>query len=153
MLDVTQFSTYVIRPALESIGLYSDAAAELLLGTALQESNLRYLKQIGGGPALGLYQVEPATHDDIWTNFLAYRPELGTKVNALVCHNRSPEKMIWNLHYATAIARIVYVRDSEPLPEQGDYEGQAHTWKRVFNTYLGAGTEEEYLENWHKHLI
>ena len=152
MIDPTQFTQYIIRPALKEIGLHSDAAAELLLGTALQESNLRYLKQLGGGPALGVFQMEPATHDDIWNNFLVYKPELGSKINALVCHNRSSEKMIWNLYYAAAMCRVHYYRVSDPLPGQGDYEGQAAYYKEYYNTPAGAATEEEYLENWHKHL-
>jgi len=152
MIDPNQFTIHIIRPALEAIDLYSDAAAELVLGTALQESNLRYLVQLGSGPAKGFFQMEPATHDDIWTNFLAYKPELASKVNALVCHNRSPEKLIWNLHYAAAMCRVHYYRVKSALPEQGDYEGHANYWKTYYNTIHGAGTEEEYLENWHKYL-
>ena len=77
MLDADQFTRLIIRPALKIIGLDFRAAEELLLGTALQESRLTYLHQLGGGPALGLFQMEPGTHDDIWTNYLWNRPEFG----------------------------------------------------------------------------
>ncbi|KAF0118141.1 MAG: hypothetical protein FD149_866 [Rhodospirillaceae bacterium] len=77
MCDSAHFVTTVIRPTLLHLGLHSPAAEALLLGTAIQESRLgTYLRQTGGGPALGVYQMEPATHEDIWTNFLAYRPDL-----------------------------------------------------------------------------
>ena len=38
MIDIDQFKEYVIDPTLETLGLYSVAASELLLGTAIQES-------------------------------------------------------------------------------------------------------------------
>ena len=76
MFRADQFCEYVIQPALESIGMYSEPAEQLLLGTACAESNLgTYLHQVGG-PALGVFQIEPATHTDIWENYLLYRGEL-----------------------------------------------------------------------------
>jgi len=148
MLNVGQFRKHIIRPALEAIDLHSEAAEELVLGTAVKESELTFLKQLGDGPALGLFQMEPATHDDIWTNFLAYKKELATKVNAMVCHNRLPEKMIWNLYYAAAMCRVHYYRVPAALPSQGDIDAQAAYWKKYYNTPLGAGTETEYLHSW-----
>lgn len=147
MLDVVQFKKYVIQPALKAIGSYSPAAEELVLGTALQESRLQYLRQLGNGPARGVFQMEPATHDDIWKNYLKYKPDLAADVMALA-HVRHSESLTTDLLYAAAMCRIHYLRAPAALPEQGDYEGQAAYWKEYYNTYLGAGTEEEYLENW-----
>ena len=83
MLAATLLRSMVIRPALTKINLWSRSAEELILGTAIVESGLTYLKQHGDGPALGLWQVEPATHEDLYTNFLNYRPELGSKLMEL----------------------------------------------------------------------
>lgn len=67
----------VIRPALAVIGLQSVAAEQLLLGTAAAESRLgTYLHQQGNGPALSPWQIEPATHEDVWRNVLAFKPGL-----------------------------------------------------------------------------
>ena len=60
-LNVRDLRVEVIRPALRALDLWSPAAEDLVLGTAAQESGLAYLRQIGGGPALGLWQIEPAT--------------------------------------------------------------------------------------------
>ena len=60
----SQTLALVICPALEKLSLWSPSAEELVLGTAIVESGLTYLKQHGDGPALGLWQVEPATHDE-----------------------------------------------------------------------------------------
>lgn len=152
MLDVRQFRDLVIVPALEVLELHSPAAVELVLGTALQESGLKYLQQLGGGPALGFFQMEPATHDDIWANYLEYRPQLRQKLESLSRH-RAAIALTSDLWYAAAMCRIHYLRDSEPLPGAGDCPGQARTWKRVYNTPQGAGTVAEYLAKWEKYGI
>ncbi len=77
------FLASVIRPTLMTLGLYSPAAEQLLLATAIQESHLTHRKQIGG-PALSYFQIEPKTHNDIWDNFLKYRPQLSGKVLQLM---------------------------------------------------------------------
>lgn len=148
-LDKGQFTELVIIPALEVLKLDSPAARELLLGTAIQESGLTYLKQLGGGPALGLFQMEPATHDDIWDNYLRYRGELSSRINVL-CRLNIPEMLVTNLLYAAAMCRVHYLRAPDPLPEAGDLDGQAAYWKKWYNTAQGAGTVEHYIRNWRK---
>lgn len=54
----------LITHVLKKYDLYSVDAVELLMLTAATESNLGYyLKQVGGGPALGIFQCEPNTYD------------------------------------------------------------------------------------------
>lgn len=152
MLNVVHFRDLIIRPTLKHLGLESEAAVELLLGTAIQESSLTYLTQLGSGPAKGLFQMEPATHDDIWSNYLAYREELGVKV-AKTCNRHrlgQADEMVGNLWYATAMARVHYLRVPHPLPAPGDVDAMAAYWKSFYNTHEGAGTEEEYIENWNE---
>jgi len=136
----------VIRPALEKLGMWSTAAEELVLGTAIVESSLIYLRQHGDGPALGLWQVEPATHDDLYANYLSYRQEL----SALLMELRAPalsleENLASNLMYGAAVCRLCYYRQPEALPEAGDLEGQAAFWKQHYNTPPGAGTVGKYM--------
>jgi hypothetical protein len=153
MLDIPQFRQYILQPALKDIGLYSLAAEELLLGTALQESRLTYLKQLGGGPAVGVFQMEPATHDDIYDNYFKYHEDLHNKVVGLAAYSTGwPNEMAGNLFYAAAMCRVHYYRVSEALPDAGDTVTQAAYWKEYYNTPLGAGTAEEYLENWNKYV-
>jgi len=81
------FVDEVITPVLNGLGLDSGntrAPIELLLGTAIQESHLAARVQYGGGPALGLFQMEPNTHNDVWNNFLKYRPNLASAVQAFL---------------------------------------------------------------------
>lgn len=149
-INAKQLRELVIRPTLKFIGHYSQAAEELLMGTAAVESNLgEYLHQIGGGPALGIFQMEPATHDDIWKHYLQYAASLSGAVTMLT-PKREAKQLIGNLYYAAAMARVHYLRDPHLLPPADDVEAQARYWKRVYNTRLGRGTEAHYIEAYNR---
>jgi hypothetical protein len=151
-IEPTELRRYVIAPALRVIGMGGNDAEELLLGTALQESDCgRHLHQEGAGPALGVWQMEPATHDDIWRNYLlaATRSSLAVVMRSLVFGAivRSAQ-LAGNLYYACAMARLVYERVDEKLPAAGDIEAQAAFYKRHYNTAAGAATADAYIAKW-----
>lgn len=149
MIHVPHFIKHVIRPTLEHMEMGGRAAEELLLGTAVQESRLVYLHQLGGGPAKGVFQMEPATHKDLWENYLSYRPDLVGKIRDLTTAAfPGDQEMEGNMYYAAAMCRVHYRRIPKALPAAGDLEDQADYWKEFYNTYLGAGTVEEYIENY-----
>lgn len=148
-LDPHQLREHIIRPTLQRLGLWVEAAEELVLGTAIQESGLCYVRQLGGGPALGLWQMEPNTHKDIWENFLQFRTKLG--LNILGPYPKPDHtRLVWDLSYACGMCRIHYLRCPDALPDAGDLHGQAGYWKQFYNTSLGAGTVEEYVNNWNR---
>ena len=152
-LDVAQLRREVVLPTLQYLELWSPAAENLVIGTAAHESGgCRYLAQIGG-PALGLFQIEPATHDDLWANFLAYRAELRAKTAALASvWPERVQQLATNLSYATAICRLIYYRAPDPLPPADDVEGLAHYWKRFYNTEHGRGTEAQWAQHYLEHV-
>ena len=164
-LDVRQFGAFVIRPTLHKLGLWSPAAENLLVGTALTESGLRALVQDGGpgfaggsaevsGPALGVYQIEPATHRDVLANFLEFRLGLAHRIGELRARAPDPdEQLVTNLAYATAVCRVIYYRRPEPLPEAQDVEGLAAYWKQPFNTPRGAGTVTRFVAAYREHGV
>lgn len=151
MSFATIFRDRVIVPVLNEIGLHSDAAVNLLLGTALHESKLKYVHQ-DGGPARGMYQMEPATLADLHINWLRYH-----KNNDLTGFSESgllptdPENL-YNARYATAACRLQYYRKPEALPAADDLEGLAKYWKDHWNSHLGAGTEEQFIDAWHRYM-
>jgi hypothetical protein len=155
-LDVDQFRLLVVRPALVRISLWSQAAENLVLGTALQESHLIFLKQIGCGTALGLFQMEPSTHADIWGNFLSHpdRKELMKPVSRLASFFSSdrpdPGEMTFNHQYAAAMCRVHYARIADPLPHQGDPLSLARYYKVHFNTSRGKATIEQALPHFYR---
>jgi hypothetical protein len=151
MIHVQQFRELIIKPTLEHMGLYSRSAENLLVGTALVESRLEYLKQLRGGPALSVYQIEPTTHDDIWRSFLTFSPHLRDKTVELLSHRATMREdkcsdLVGNLPYSTAIARLVYYRIPRALPESTDIPGLAQYWKKHYNTYLGKGDPLSFVE-------
>jgi RHS repeat-associated protein len=146
----SSFYDNVIVPSLNSVGLYSPEAAQLMLAIAIHESNLQYDTQIGGGPALGLLQMEPLTHDDIWENVISLNSELEDKVNALLNSSDKLSELQHNDSYAVAMARIHFIRFSEELPALGDIQGMAEYWKKYYNTADGAGTVEQFLNDWYR---
>lgn len=167
--NYTQFKTFIVDSTLLDIGLYSKEASILLLATMAQESNFgTYLHQVRGS-ARGVYQIEPATHKDVWENYLASRPELFDTINRIIFPltsidykkdyfrnknilNHCEKSLVENLSYATAIARLVYYRVPDALPDihpvrMGKY------WKQHYNTPLGKGTLEQFVLNWDKFIL
>ncbi len=158
MIDVEQLIEHVIYPSLKSIGMYSGSAVNLLVGTAAVESNLgQYIHQVGGGPACGIWQMEPKTYDDIVESYLSYRHELTEDIADFLgmsfdwdgCQYffyPSASEMCGNMYLACIFARLHYFRAKEALPAANDIEGQARYWKQYYNTPLGAGTELKYIK-------
>ncbi|RDL44675.1 hypothetical protein DN730_09830 [Marinomonas piezotolerans] len=156
-LNYSQLRECVVVPALSQLGLYSEAAEQLVIGTIAQESNGTYIKQIGAGPALGLIQMEPLTHKDLWLNFINYKPcfrdallqMTSDSVDVNYDQHGWPDHqaLVWNLRYAFAMCRMHYYRKPEALPKANDIKALAQYWKIHYNTVKGAGTTAEFLHN------
>ena len=150
-IDHDHLRKHVIRPTIKYLGLHSYAAEELLVGTAAQESRGgHYLKQLGGGPAIGVFQMEPDTHDDIWGNYLEYRQSLADSIRML-CRKCEAEEMAGNLYYAAAMARVHYLRVPHTLPDARELCEMGKYWKQHYNTPLGAGTVREFVESYKRY--
>jgi len=151
VIKANDLREHVIKPTLEILAMAepriaSDSAVELLMGTAAQESDLGYnLVQVGGGPGLGIYSIEPDTHADV----LRYlnRPDKGFLRRAVMSlsTDTTDEQLIFNLYYATAIARIRYWYEADPLPD--DIRGHAAYWDDHYNAN-GVTQIEEYMDSY-----
>lgn len=151
MYDINQLKEEIIAPTLRSIGMYNPQAVNLLVGTMAQESILgRYFVQNGSGPALGAYQMEPNTHDDILKNYVVYRPVMMSKLNDLGYHDFHHSVLKYDIRYATIFARLHYKRVPEKLPVK--VSEMAVYWKEYYNTKLGKGTEQEFIDNYQRYV-
>ena len=131
---------------------FSQSASQLLLATAIKESqNFKYRQQIGG-PALSYFQIEPNTHNDVWDNYLKFRPKLAKLVTQLLSAPDADkiDELENNDNYAAAIARIVYKRSPAKLPPADDISAMANYWKQHYNTPLGKGTPKGFIDIWNK---
>ena len=159
MINSEDLVNIVIKPALMSIDCYSKDAEALLLGTCSVESDMgSYLTQIGNGPALGIFQIEPFTYRDILNNYIRYRPDLARKIYYEYLnefdgikdfidpiYEQTLNRLAYDLKFCATIARVHYLRVPEKLPSYNDLGGQAVYWKRYYNTDLGSGTVDKYI--------
>lgn len=132
-----------IRPALAFLPapLNTSARAQLVLGIGNKETQYRFLRQIGGGPALSPWQMEPDTHDDMWRNFIRYRPELQNAALRLLAGATPDARLLTTrMDYAALMAALHVYRSPASLPAYGNAVAQATFWKDNFNTKLGKGT-------------
>ncbi len=154
MINNQQFRELIIRPSLKPLDLYSEAVEEVLILVLAQESlGLSYLKQVEG-PALGPFMMEPATHADLWSNYLANNKELRYKILETLNLKLAPtqEMLVYNLKYATIMARVFFLRIPDPLPLASDVKALASYWKRFYNTLKGKGTVEEAIGNYERFI-
>lgn len=143
----------LVEDVLNCIGCYSPDAVNLVLGTIAQESHYgKYRRQIGGGPALGIAQMETATFNDIVNNFLAYHKDLRERI--LKCANVDrfdANDLVNNDRLAIAMCRMSYWRRPNRIPTR--IEDLAAFWKRFYNTEGGAGTVNEFANNYHRYVL
>lgn len=158
-IDIDQLRQDIVSPVLKKLELWSLSAENLILGTAAQESALgTYVRQLGGGPALGIYQMEPTTYYDLWTNYIRRKPKLYymlSKVCSKCGKKDIPDasELMYNLAFATAMTRIHYLRIPELLPQHNSTKDLALYWKRYYNTPKGKGTVEEFIDNYKRYVI
>lgn len=127
---------YVIAPCLQHLGDWSQAAENLLLGTAAVESGLGRHLFCDSHPGLGIYRITPDTHRQIWDEYLAFVPDLASNVRGLASQreflNHPHEELATNLSYATAIAWMIYKSRHEELPLAEDLGSLASLWQQHF---------------------
>ena len=152
-IHVNHLRELIVRPVLRELEMHSRAAENVVLGTAAVESAMgHWLRQNPRGPALGIYQCEVATHNDLIWTWLHHKPELWSRlVSATKVIKPEAGMLVGNLWYATGICRLHYRRVPDPLPDADDIDGLGGYWKRYYNTRLGAGTVEHWREAWAQH--
>tara|TARA_B100000902_G_scaffold399648_1_gene471571 strand:+ start:3409 stop:3894 length:486 start_codon:yes stop_codon:yes gene_type:complete len=161
LIDISQIRDLTLRTLTKLGPKYASSdAIDLLIGTAIIESRFKYIKQLGDGPANGFWQIESDTALDNNTNWLRFRPKtLSSCVSATYVPLRywaKGTKNEWNFLLRTNLAagivhaRIKYYRVPHPIPKT--LEGQAKYWKQWYNTELGAGDPEEYIDQVSKYL-
>lgn len=153
-LDPRQALEEWVRPVLIHLdqvdpGQGGIAAERLLLVTLLQESwDGRYLRDLTAD-ALGPLQIRPATHDDVWANFLAARAGLAHRILGLAASWPYLERqLVTNPAYAVAIARQIYRRQKPALPVASSGPGMWSYYKKFYNTAEGGARERDFMARW-----
>lgn len=159
MINKKQFIELLLAPTLHEIQMWSQSAENLMLGTLAVESDFgTYLAQYpNNGPALGPYQDEKISYDEIFTMVI---PSLSPRQKLILQKNHifsdlieDRERLVYDWKFATIICRLHYWRFPEPLPKPDDIEGLAQYWKKYYNTKKGKGTVEGFIKKYHEHVL
>lgn len=130
----------------------------IMMGTAATESGYRSREQIGGGPAVGLFGIEPKTGLDTFRTYLLRKEWLYSRLMGTVFGMASApffipehEEIVRLLRdyddYSAFIARVKYLRVPKRIPI--DLESIALYYKVHYNTEQGAGSVEKFLRDYH----
>jgi len=161
-MKVEQVENYIINPVLDACAqieprMRSNSIKQLLLGTMAQESAFGlYSRQVGGGPALGPFQIEPATEKWLREDYLARKPKL-KNIASLLLHDAPRDDEYYNVQletnwrYGAFMARIRYWVVPDPLPDQ--LEGWAEYWDKHYNANPNHGFPEDFIKAYNKYVM
>ena len=140
--DKNQFRDLIEHVLGDYPDLVSESAVQLLLGTAAQESGFgTYLRQLGGGPAIGVFQMEPKTFLWLREHYRHKYPEIAERLHG---------ELEWDIRLGILMARLRYRIVPTPLPPAHHLGALAAYWKESYNTVHGAGTVEQFIANYRK---
>lgn len=102
----------VIRPTLEYMGAWTPASETFLLNVAIRAPEVGLFS--GRKEGLGLFNITAAQHRDLWDRYLAFNPDLASRVRGLASQRAflsDPDSELQtNLSYCTAIAWLLQQR-------------------------------------------
>jgi len=132
--------------------LWSDDAEEILLMIAAHESGLgMHLRQIGNGPARGVFQIEPATMEDNYQNFIDCRPKLAEQIAAITgCAGPDVFQLQYNPIYGAIHARLKLYRSPGKLPDADCRLAMGEYCKLHYNSPGGSATAEKYVADYER---
>jgi hypothetical protein len=151
MIDPATARAQFVQPALDQLGLYSLDAEKLLMGTAAVESNFANFIQFGGGPARGMFQMEPPTFEDLVGRVLGHHAALNTAIKGMAeALPLSFLELTSNHLFAAGMARVKYFSIPAPIPSS--LAEQAHYWRHYYNGESVHGLQEaDYIASWNRY--
>ena len=144
-MDIDQFRAYIVRDALKTAGWWSQAAENLILGTAIAESNLSKLIQVGCGVARGVWQIEGRSYVDL-LGYIKRNPGKAKTILSVCNMATLPDNVdavISNLRYACLIARMFYYRVPDPIPAFDDASAMCNYYIQHYNCGGKATAERD----------
>ena len=144
----------IAEQVLKHMCVYSDEAMDLVMRTGAVESLYQNIEQQSeNSPAVGFFQVEQATADDIWHNYLMFRKTSMLPLVEQVTGHRFADgpwnrfQIMSNIALQVALCRLKYLRVPHPIPKS--VNAQAEYWLKYYNGG-GHGTVDRFIEatNW-----
>lgn len=104
----------VIEPTLKYLGVWSPGTEHFLLTAAIDAPELGLF--CSRKDSLGIFNITSGQHREIWDKYLAFNPELASRVRGLASQRAflsDPDSELQtNLSYCTAIAWLLYERSN-----------------------------------------
>ncbi len=150
-MKAKHFRKYILRAILQEYDCWSERAEELMMMTAVSESGLldENVRQKGGGPARGYFQMEPWVCDDLIVNRLANNPVRRKILENF--SNTSQQLLTYDIVFMVLTCRYFYMEVPEALPSASDRPALYVYYKKVWNTEAGKATEKHFMEMWDKY--
>lgn len=124
--------------------MYSKDVEDLIIATGNAESGFRALEQ-NKGPAVGFFQIEPDTIDDVLDNYARYRPTvMQVLLEYGMIQGEEHFSVMSNIALQVAFCRLCYRRVPDPIPN--NLNDMAKYWKKFYNTEKGKGTVKHFLD-------
>ena len=124
----------IIRPTLRYLGIESDDAERLLLGTLLCLASLPSSRQPPSG--VGPFAISEQLHTRLWDEHLACSPDQASLIRGLAsqrCFLSDPHAELgFNLAYATAMAWLVYQTQGVRLGSGASIGTLARIWQLAY---------------------
>lgn len=122
-------------------------ARDLLLATAVAESDLRARFQDAGGDAIGLFQIEYGTYRDLWRRAIRYKhPKLYKAMRQHFGDAQTGDVKFEDLQRNDVVgaifARVKYFESGGKIPPASDIDAQAKFYKEIYNTASGKADVE-----------
>ena len=95
---------------------------------------------------MGLFQMEPATFAFV----MEYLERTGKFPE--IKRNTPIERLVTDIEFATAMARVYLWTHPEAIPDADDLDGLARYAKKYWNTDLGAATADKYKSDFLTHV-
>lgn len=127
----------------------------LLLETAAVESSRGIDVKQKGGPARGVFQIEPYTEKYLLSWLKKNHPDAYKEVMHFYNNKESKEwNRTYNVPYSIAISGAYYWHrcGDKLLSLIETREDRSRIWKQFYNTYKGKGTVSKYHEKAEKYL-
>lgn len=146
--------------------LGTEVAVELLMGTCAIESSLgHYFYQMGGGPAVGIFQLEPVTILDMIRRFMPQEPVTRWPLVQAVENVCMLKDLEWisddylihlattNIAFQICVARMKYLSSPKIFPKAPvNVSALAIYWKNIYNTEEGARSTDDFIKTY-KELV
>jgi hypothetical protein len=155
MINAHCLKEQVIKPTLKYLNDLNESTVDLLLGTAAVESNLSPLKEDNAETkGIGLFNISPQSHTDVWDKYLAFDPDLASKIRGLASQRSfliNPHtELSTNLAYATAIAWCIYRRSSVSLKAKESIQNLSHCWNTNYRQPDSAHSSTDFCRHFNE---